>query len=95
MFKIGQYVRIKKNPDGIFKIQRAITEFGTPLYAIENLIGTDYEYYWERELVAVEEKTCPVCGKIVIIKENKIKEHKNDGRVCYGSYIPIKLVSLS
>ena len=95
MFKVGQKARIK-GTNSIIKITGIETN-GIEITGIDgNLVFSfpeDGYKYWRGyadELVLVN-SFCPVCGQEIAIENNKIKEHKHNNEICYGSYTPYEV----
>lgn|SRR5581483_6281555 len=94
-FKVGQKVKIMtwQNVKSLKDIVYVIKSIDSPypitlkLFSGEGLDRLDVE---ENILMAIG-ILCPVCEQEVETENSKIKEHKHNNELCYGSYIPIEL----
>jgi len=88
-FKVGDRVRIgsmalpsnKKYFGRVYVVTgyAALSEF----YIVSDIKWTVHSRYMK-----LAENTCPVCNQNIEVESNKIKEHKHNNELCYGSYTP-------
>ena len=105
-FKIGQIVNLKEayailyrfSPDSYFKIQGQRYN----VYELIGLNGKQHHHSYNMEVSGglyrfVEDaidifQDCPVCKQKITVDNGKIKEHKHNNELCYGSYTPYEKV---
>ena len=103
MFKLGKIVKIRKSVNKQFV---NLDYFHNNIFVICEITSNNYgEWYkvrdpWDgyvpqiffiaEELILVN-NLCPVCNQEIKTENNKIKEHKHNNEVCYGSYMPFSV----
>src|SRR5581483_7415839 len=94
-FEVGQKVKVKWNKyDTTYVITDIYTHgyFGTTgtRYTLKYFSGNknclDLMINLSSESLILINSPCPVCNQEVETENNKIKEHKYNSELCYGSY---------